>query len=278
MQPAVRLHLEQLEHRNLPSGIVYHGGPILQHTKVEVLFYGSYWTTTAGVQREAALKTAITSLIGGSYMDQLGQLAPVPVGRGSLDQVDVVPAIVLTGPITGIANIIRSEINVGHLPAPGSQTCYLLMGPPNHGTGGEYHSWFYRRAGVTSSTHVYYAVVPFQFNNGVPTTSLQSETWGFTHELVETATDPDTLATGNGSGYWFPSPVPANNNEICDVAEAENLNFPGTWQTSTGTYVVSPYWIALQRTWPPDAYFASLATAHKKNDLTAGVAFSDFDN
>lgn len=262
MQASAKPHLEQLEHRNLPAPIAYHGGPVLQHVKVEAIFDGIYWTSADGIARENALKTAITNLIGGSYMDQLVKLSSI--GRGSLDKVDVLPTQNPSGPITGIVAKIKGEITLGHVPAPGSETLYVFFGAKGHSTqGGEFHSSFIYK----NTTTAYYAVVPFNFANGVPTTTLQSETFGLTHEIVEAATDP------HGNAWYF-----ANGDELCDRAEKLSNGHFATWKVGTTSYAVSPYWLALPPYGSADAYFASLATAHKKHELNAGVASSDFDD
>ncbi len=262
MLASTKLHLEQLENRNLPAPIAYHGGPVLEHVKVEALFYGSFWDTSAGTKREAALKNAISSLIGGSYMDKLVSLTGGPaVGRGSLDKVDVDPVVKVPPSVfTQVQSIIKGEVANHHLPSPGPQTCYLFIGPPGVDVGPEGH--FQMTVNKVPAAYVRLAYLGTSTDNdGVPVTSLQSETWGLTRHIIDAATDPFF------NGYHF-----RNGDALANRANSlAKYPYYSNFKTSTGTYAVSPYWLAL----PPygaDAYFASLVTAPKKHEMLGDFA------
>ena len=151
MQAFSKPQVEQLESRNLPSGLTYYGGPVLDHVQVEAIFYGTYWTSSAGSSRATQLEAAITDLIGGSYMDPLMALQKIDstspqIGRGNLDHVDVVNDdswISSAGKISAndVVTIIKNEVNSGNLPTPGKETLYLFFGPMGVNLGGgEFHS------------------------------------------------------------------------------------------------------------------------------------------
>ena len=251
MLASTKLHLEQLESRNLPAPIAYHGGPVLQHVKVEALFGGIAWAQR-DMAREQTLTRAIGSLIGGNYMDKLSQLSGI--GRGSLDKVDVLPTVNPPGPITNIVGKIKGEIAAGRLPLPDAETCYLFIGAKNHSVqGGEVHGSFKYGGQIA-----YYAVVPFD-NHDIPT-SFQSETWGITYDIVNAATDPA------GNGWYF-----NNGDELAYRGDALNNGNFVNFKTPTGTYAVSPYWLALPKP-GADAYFASLVTAPRKHETLGDFA------
>ena len=170
--------VESLESRNLPSGLpiglVYHGGPVLAHVRVEAIFYGTYWNTQDGSSRANQLQTAIKDLIGGSYMDGLASLG---VGRGSLDRVDVVNNNnwISNGHISqeSVKDIIQNQVNAGRLPEPGEETLYLFIGPKGVTDGGDFHDQL-----MVDGKAVPYAQIQFNYDNVPENQILADQTGG----------------------------------------------------------------------------------------------------
>lgn len=230
---AFKPQLEQLEHRHLlAAALVNHGVPAIANVQIEAIFYGNYWTTTQGIARRVALQTAMQTLIGGTYMDGLKSLG---IARGGIETIDVVPGNVTGGLVTGLEPIIQREIGNRHLPAPTSQRLYMFFGPSGADLDGdESHSFF-----SLGGKNVIYGQVPFNFDSQL-NNSFASQTWGFTHEIVEAVTDPYWSDNDTRGGWWFDNWTDPSYNELCDVAETVH----GDSEVTYGGYVVSPYWEA----------------------------------
>jgi hypothetical protein len=217
-----RLAVEMLESRRLLS-VTFHGGPLLDHVQVQTVYDGPAWGSTATLQDQAnQLDQFVTYLVDSPYMDVLHQYN---VGHGTFVNHDIVAA----GPVAGstvddtqIQQTLAAEIKAGNLHAPNGETLYIVYTPPRvvvtdgvtdsvHDFAG-YHSAFTDASGQT----IYYAVIanpignsPDQFLN-----VFQQLTDTTSHELVEGATDPDTL-TG-----WFDGTA-GNQGEIGDLANGQ---------------------------------------------------------
>lgn len=133
-----KLKVESLESRTVcsvsPGPYTTHGGPVISHVKVEMIFYGDFWSTKAGKDQAYNLRQATNDLIGGSYMDRLAKFG---VGRGCVDQVDFMPTSSFGNDITYKATkIVTRESGPQHLgtnrlPGPENNTLYVTIGGPN---------------------------------------------------------------------------------------------------------------------------------------------------
>jgi hypothetical protein len=172
----------------------YHGGPILQHVRVEILYWGP---DLAQNSLHRSFNGFFQSLFDdGRYMARLAQYsaAGYRIGNGSLEATTsdgaTVPVRVTDAQIQAE---ISAQIQVGKLPAPGADRLYVVLLPatvilvdPNgidsrQGFTG-YH--YYSRAGGFP-----YAVVRSVDPDEMTITA--------SHELAEAVTDPqsDTWAT-----------------------------------------------------------------------------------
>jgi len=200
--------------------IASHGGPVIAHVRIEMIFYGNYWNTAAGHQQALQLQQATNDLIGGEYMDGLRQLG---VGRGFVDQVDFVQGSSSNNIGNSATTIIRQEINSHHLAGPANDKLFLIIVAPNVHTEGAWHSW-----ASVNNHRAYFAEIPFTFDSNK--TPFENETGCITHEVVEAATDP------NGHGWYFNT---LGHPELCDMAE--RIQYIGHYDH----YEASPYWLAL---------------------------------
>jgi len=172
----------------------YHGGPILQHARVEILYWGP---ELAQYSLHRVFDGFFQSLFAdGRYMARLGQYSAggYRIGAGSLETSTSdgapVPARVTDGQIQAE---ISAQMQTGKLPAPAADRLYIVLLPatvllvdPNgidsrQGFTG-YH--YYSRAGGFP-----YAVVRSVDPDEMTITA--------SHELAEAVTDPqpDTWAT-----------------------------------------------------------------------------------
>lgn len=204
-----------------------HGGPVIPNAHLQVIFWGGAWTT--GTPSVGQVMDAVMNILTGPYMDSLSQyrnvghailfgttLVSSPVGGSPGDP----PNPFSDGDISGL---ISNLFQAGRLPSPASddQLFYCVILPPGVNSGGGFigEHTFFSLAGV----NCHFAWV---MNNG----TLDFVTTIFSHELVETVTDPEGSAilgdpgTCNQGGWC----------EIGDVCEGNTAVVRGV--------VVQRYW------------------------------------
>jgi Domain of unknown function (DUF4214) len=226
--------LEQLEARQLLS-VTYHGGPLLRNPDVEVLFYGSQWATDPSLQAVAGqIYQFFQTIVNSAYMDMLNEYG---VGRGSVVGWAVDPT---TAPATlddsQIQNSLVQDVVSGVLLPPDSNRVYFVFPPPGtevtftdgNGTlntsGNEANTphflGYHDAVPATFRTPtLYYAVIPYPGGvNGLQSamTAFQQMTFASSHELAESATDPDTM-----TGWLDDAQSQSGGGEIADLANGE---------------------------------------------------------
>jgi hypothetical protein len=238
--PVSRPGLEELESR-LVLTLSYHGGPLLVHPDVEILYYGSQWLTDPALKQQAnQINQFFQTLTNSAYLDMLNEYG---VGRGSLlDSVVANAASPRTIDDTQIQNILVHDVGSGLLQFPDSNRAYFVFTAPgtevtftdSSGTlntsGNEanvphfdgYHSAV---SGTLRTPSLYYAVIPYPGGvNGLESglSIFQQITATASHEVAETATDPDTV-----SGWIDDSQIQTNGGEIGDLANGVDGTFLG---------------------------------------------------
>jgi hypothetical protein len=213
-----KLLLETLEDRTSPA-ILFHpgttatvsddGGRVLDHVHAELIFWGSGWTNNVTLQ--ANVNSGVDSILAGPYMSALSQFRS-SIGPGSHTGTATItsssPPAVFTR--TDVLNMLGANINAGTLPNPAndSQLLYVVITQPGSSAGsrrGEH--------GLSYSTHGPYHYV-WTADDG----SLDFLTTVFSHELVESATDPE------GTAIQVNPRDSTNWNEIGD-GEAQNYTY-----------------------------------------------------
>ncbi len=229
------LNLESLEDRTVPTGVTYHGGPVLQNAQIEPVYYGTAWNSNATLEQQVQQVNGFLNYFGTSpsvsILSQYGVGAATYLGD---DVVNQNPAGGATMSDSQIRTALNAEITAGHVPAPNANSLYVFFTAPGvtvtangQSSGVEfagYHDTFQASNGAT----VYYAVVPYPVGSVIntPLTTFQDDTYVLSHEISESMTDPDTQ-TG-----WFD----AQGDEIADLGE-------GTYGTlDNGRYVVTGVW------------------------------------
>src|SRR5205814_8489833 len=85
-----RLCLEDLEPRDVPSAVSYHGGDLLTYVHVGALYYGNAWHDHSNQQAIGYINSFLSYIVQSPYMDMLSEyyqsgvpsFDPPNVGRG----------------------------------------------------------------------------------------------------------------------------------------------------------------------------------------------------
>jgi hypothetical protein len=180
-----------------------HGGAIIPHVHLYLIFWGTAWNSPGAVPTMGQVTDAVVNILTGPYMNSLSQYRGI--GSGYLEGAALVSNAVGSSPASPPANFSNSDIetlltnliSAGRLPDPStdSELLYMVMlapGASQPGLLGE-HTYYSH-----NGTNLHYGWVA---NGG----SLSSVTWVFSHELVESVTDPEGSAitgTGCNQGGW----------------------------------------------------------------------------
>ncbi len=215
-----RPHLENLEQRTVPAilfpktdsaTVVDHGGPVIDHADVELVFWGTGWNSGTGPTQRTNLTAATGRIVSGPYLTLLSQYRST-IGPGTLVDAVTVTSSNPPNPFSDaqVQSMLQTNINNGTLPNPStdSQLLYMVIPQPGtngpNGVGGEHNSAL---NGLTR----------FHYGWTINTSTAGSITSILSHELAEAVSDPEvnvhTAITTNGS------------NELCD-GNAQNFTYP----------------------------------------------------
>lgn len=178
------------------------GGPVLDHVQLQLIYWGSSWVLGAPVPTSEAVTNAVRTLCASTYMNDLTQYRNIRHGRfAGITYVTTNPPNPFDdGDVTNmISNLLEADLVAE--PDANRQILYLVVMPPNvqntsSGFIGE-HSYF----------EYFDYDFPFDFdydsahfawvtNSG----TLASITSVFSHELVESCTDPEGSAITGTQG------------------------------------------------------------------------------
>jgi hypothetical protein len=242
----VRLALELLESRLVPTGLQFQGGPLLTNVEVTPVYFGSAWRNNPTYSSYGSqLNTFLNRIVKSPYIDQLREYSNFAanqiIGRGSTGKADwtstdwnthsslINPAPFTTIDDNDITNMLKDEINFGNVPAPDANRLYVVYVAPNVAvTNGGQNSiqnfTGYHDVTTDYNNHaVYYAVIvdpsgyPGSLPKGSPSgmTTLQYDTITTSHELAEAITDPDA-----NTGWRDYDPTSTTyNDEIGDLTQ-----------------------------------------------------------
>jgi hypothetical protein len=212
-----RLRLETLEKRTVPSILFGNtsntihdgGGPVLDHVHVELIFWGAGWNAHQDIQ--ATMTSAVDSILTGPYLSGLSQY------RSTLGTGTRVGALTITSSSPpglfsngDVVSFLQTSINRGVVPSPASdgQLLYVVVPQPGSSTSND---WGYHSANYSTQGRFHYA---WTIDDG----TLDTFTYNFSHELVESMTDPD------GNAIQVNPSNPINWNEIADN-EAQQYSY-----------------------------------------------------
>lgn len=215
----------------------YHGGDLVAHAAVFVLFWGSEWQGDPEHQAAAAALRAFFQTAGTSpYACSLREFSVpgVPIDTGSFlgDAVITVPPV--SPPETELEDdVIRGriadEVSAQRAPAPTADTVYVVVPPKGvpvrsfgeTGCGGSNFTFCgYHDSFLSGGRRFRYAVLPFPCSQDRGTCFVDAaedpgralQAVG-SHELAETITDPDRPPVGPSG--WFDNRLGQENADIC---------------------------------------------------------------
>jgi len=202
----VQLRLEALEERTVPS-ILYGtdpilttvsdgGGPVINNAHVDLIFWGTGWSTTSGSALRINMQNAVDSILSGPYTSGLSQYrSSIGSGYRAFTHNITSSSPPSTFSDTDVRNMLTSNISSGTLPSPfgDSQLLYMVITQPGSSAGslGGKHGY------IDYGPYLNKAHYGWTFNNGsldsygsvVP--YLDTVTWALSHELAEAVTDPE---------------------------------------------------------------------------------------
>jgi hypothetical protein len=248
--------------------LTYHGGDLVTHVAVFVLFWGPQWQTDAEHQAAAgALRTMLHQLTGSPYgcSWQEWELPGNAIGAGSYLGDEIIPTDpILSGGQLDDASIqarIVAEVDAKRAPVATDDTFYVVVPPKgvpvvsggDTGCGGSRFTFCgYHDSFAHAGQRFRYTVLPYPCSQGGgtcfvdpqndPGRALQAVG---SHELAETVTDPDSPPVGNGA--WFDDRNGLENADICESVAclvdlpvgAEMFTVNSLWSNLAGACVAS---------------------------------------
>ena len=216
--------------------LTYHGGDLVQHAAVFVIFWGPEWQNDPEHQAAAA---DVRSLFQGLSASPFGcswqewELPGKPIGAGSYLGDEIIPTEpVPPGGQLADADIqarIVTEVNAHRAPAATDDTFYVVVPPKGvpvdaggeTGCGGTNFTFCgYHDSFLNGGQRFRYTALPYPCDQGGFTCFVDAqenpgralEAVG-SHELAETVTDPDGAPVGNSG--WYEDRTGEENADIC---------------------------------------------------------------
>jgi hypothetical protein len=226
-----------LNHINLS----YHGGPLIQHVQVSLLFWGRQWQ---GTPAPAYITHFFTALFAdGGFMANLSQYSAggYTIGSGTLGRCDLDSAD-LPSRVTEdqVRAEIRSEIAAGHLPKPNADSLYVVYTPPDVEAVDDQGS---SSVSDFDGFHDYDPQGQFAFALIAASGGVDQATAPTSHELAEAVTDPQV---NTGTLGWYDD----QNGEVGDIPQdlfaADKIDESGLFDVLTGAGGTS---YQVQRVW-----------------------------
>jgi hypothetical protein len=223
-------NLEALDERCQPT-VLFYGGNLLPKVEAQAVYLGSQWATpTSSMPTASTIDASLADLTTGTYMDALNQ-AGYGVGRGSASAGAIDKTVYSANSVISDSSIqarIQADIKSGILQQPDANRLYVVYVQPNvavnlgfgQGTTQQgvlgYHGAF---GGSDASGHavtIRYAVIAYPGgtvnNSGMGTSAVDQLTSVASHEVAESATDPDVNYAQLG---WYDP----RRGEIADIEE-----------------------------------------------------------
>jgi hypothetical protein len=215
---------------------VDNNGPVLQVTQLFLVYWGSAWAANPPPTPSAGQVTAACStMVASSYMTGLAQYRGI--GRGFVRGSAV---ITTSNPPNGftdsqVSNFLDAQLNAGTVPAPDvdNQTLYCVVmpkgiNPSNASFIGE-HTYYTR-----SGQRIHFAWVTNSGNLAALTTIIS-------HELVESATDPEGSAFLGVAGTCSQSGWCEIGDVCSSTSTLDGVTVQSYWSNQAGACAV-PAW------------------------------------
>lgn len=213
--------------------LTYRNGPLLTSAQVITVFWGLAWQQQPLAQDATRLKQFFDAILVSPLIDALAEYS-VPgqsIGHGARTASATLTSTDPGSSVTdaAIQSFLQQEtVAGGSLPAPTSQTLYIVFLPPGTAVsmGGGRSCLAFCGYHDTVNGEIFYAVLPYPNCSGClgGMAAFDAQTVTASHELCEAITDP---VPGTG---WYDD----TNGEIGDIC---------AWQTTTvAGYTVQKEW------------------------------------
>ena len=211
----------------------YHGGPLLSHVRLHLIYWGAHWNTKEGRELMSGVTEAARKMADGDYLAQLAQYN-IPAGQpfevksvtSVLDDKSDPPNPFADSEGKGRSDVrdeIRSLIVRKVLDPhsdPTAEPLYMVILPrgvacstaDDDGEAGDGRHFYFEHNG----RNIYYGWA----RSGSAERALERITSTLSEELVEAITDP---IPGKG---WV-APEATEKFEVCDVCEGVNIKVNG---------------------------------------------------
>jgi len=208
------------------SKVPYHGGPVLSHVKLHLVF----WSNGVSSDLQSSLASFYGSIVSSSYIDQLTEYSTSTqkIGRGSMGEILTINPVNPSTNLTqaDIEKELEAQLQLGKLPKPDADSLYMLHFPEGYqitiSFGGSCSTWGADHEAYHSAKFGYMAYAMFPCSESM--SSFENLTTMASHELSEAITDPISPLANQ------PSVAPAawltdDGNEIGDLCAWQNTVF-----------------------------------------------------
>ena len=225
------------------TSVVDYGGPVIPNVTVRLVFWGSAWA--AGTSPSAdEVTTAVQTLLASSYMAGLNQYRGIGGGAfaGAMTESGSDPPNPFSN--DDVSRFLTGCFEAGSLPEPETDPSllYCVIMPPgvaytSVSTVGEHSYYWYMDYDFPFDLDINKVHYAWVMNDG----TLSSVSRIFSHELVESVTDPE----GDGVQLNAPGICTADPNNWCEIGDVcsstglvGGVTAQSYWSQTDGTCVV----------------------------------------
>ncbi len=192
------------------SSVTFHGGPIGTGLPVQLIYWGSWWTTPEGVARQVLIDSRVQALIASDYFVELTQYGIArPSWRGSIVCTQPAPRMAFNNNEDqhSVVDLVDALVDDDVFPDPDDERiAYVVLMPKGFtqtvdANGAHTADWYWDFL----DTDYYWVAWIRYFEDFEAEETVRT----LSHELVETFTDPE-------SDGWYASS--ASTGEIGDAA------------------------------------------------------------
>lgn len=181
-------------------------GDVISNVKVKLIMWGSAWNNATQLSAHV-LESAFRKIVTGPYLSGLHEYGVQ--GPGQLADPFYLEPADPPNPLTGdnVKQLVSILISNNHVPAPDAQTLYFVVVPLGVNLAGVGEIFGEHKSYASGNARVRYAWIKTRED-------LTLTTVAFSHELVESCTDPDLNSWMAAAGACANGESPC---ELCDV-------------------------------------------------------------
>ncbi|MBI5247652.1 MAG: hypothetical protein HY923_10755 [Elusimicrobia bacterium] len=273
------------------AGLVYYGGPVIEHAKV----YAVFWGENVPAETKTKIGGFFANMLDSVYMDWLSEYhtsrkavdgregTKQTIGRGTFNGAVTITPINTSAALkdADVQKELVAQIAAGKLAPADANSLYMIYFPKGVSIeieGARSCSSFcaYHEGFMNGNTPIYYGIMPVcgGFSCGA---SYDSMTFVSSHEAIEAITDPFPTP---GSHPAYPQAWnDANGEEITDLCQSQSARLTshgvtslvsGQWKNSIGGCFNGPW-----QSTEPSARFDALAARKPNTALLAALTSRD---